>query len=70
PVELGLRLWAAAHGVAALLIAKPDFPWPADLDAFVDSTICMAGLGLAMQSRLTGLDDLPLPALLARLSPP
>ena len=51
PVELGLSLWAAAHGVAALLVAKPYFPWP-DIDAFIDRTICMAGLGLAMASRV------------------
>ncbi len=70
PVDLGLRLWAAAHGVASLLIATPSFPWPSDLEAFIDSTICMAGLGLAMQTRLGDLDDLPLPDLLARLAPP
>jgi AcrR family transcriptional regulator len=51
PLELALGLWAAAHGVAALLVAKPYFPWP-DLDAFVDRTICMAGLGLAAAARL------------------
>ncbi len=70
PVELALRLWAAAHGVAALLVAKPSFPWPDDVDAFIDSTICMAGLGLAMQTRLGELDGLTLPLLLERLSPP
>ena len=64
PVELGLGLWAAAHGVAALLVAKPYFPWP-DVDAFVDRTICMAGLGLAVSTRLDG--ELPLAELLARL---
>jgi AcrR family transcriptional regulator len=64
PVELALGLWAAAHGVAALLVAKPYFPWP-EIDAFVDRTICMAGLGLAAGARLdTSLD---LPALVERL---
>ena len=67
PVALGLRLWAAAHGVASLLIAKPGLPWPADLDGFIDTTIRMAGLGLAAQSRLGDLDGLPLPELLERL---
>jgi AcrR family transcriptional regulator len=43
-VELALGLWAAAHGVASLLVAKPYFPWP-DLDAFIDRTVCMAGIG-------------------------
>lgn len=53
PVELALGLWAAAHGIAALLVAKPYFPWP-DIDALVDRTICMAGLGLAAGARLDG----------------
>ena len=50
-----LRLWAAAHGVAAMLISKPDFPWPA---GFVADTITMAGLGLVLESRLGELPDL------------
>jgi AcrR family transcriptional regulator len=58
PVELALGLWAAAHGVAALLVAKPYFPWP-DVDAFVDRTICMAGLGLAAAARLDTTLELP-----------
>ncbi|MDP9100840.1 MAG: TetR/AcrR family transcriptional regulator [Actinomycetota bacterium] len=52
--EIALRLWAAAHGVAALLVAKPYFPWPPLAD-FIDQTIRMAGLGLLVASR-TGLD--------------
>ena len=64
PVELALGLWAAAHGIAALLVAKPYFPWP-DVDAFVDRTICMAGIGLAAGARLDL--DLPLPELTGRL---
>ena len=51
PIELALGLWAAAHGIAALLVAKPYFPWP-DVDALVDRTICMAGLGMAAGTRL------------------
>ena len=64
PVELALGLWAAAHGIAALLVAKPYFPWP-DLDDFVDRTICMAGIGLAASTRVDL--DQPLPTLVARL---
>ena len=64
PVELALGLWAAAHGIAALLVAKPYFPWP-DIDALVDRTICMAGIGLAASTRVDL--DLPLPELVARL---
>lgn len=66
PVEVALGLWAAAHGVAALLVAKPDFPWP-DVDAFVDRTICMAGMGLAVADRLPPDSDLALPDLVALL---
>lgn len=66
PVELALGLWAAAHGVAALLIAKPAFPWP-DVDGFVDRTICMAGLGLAVAERLPLDGSLPLADLVATL---
>jgi AcrR family transcriptional regulator len=53
PVELGLRLWAGAHGIAALLIAKPNFPWP-PVDELVERTIHATGLGLATASRLPG----------------
>lgn len=66
PIELALGLWAAAHGVAALLIAKPHFPWP-DVDAFIDTTICMAGLGLAVTERLGCDGSVPLPMLVAAL---
>lgn len=58
-LPMALRLWAAAHGIAALLIAKPYFPWP-PVDELVDSTIRMAGLGLVLESRVVGLRDLPL----------
>ena len=64
PLELALGLWAAAHGVAALLVAKPYFPWP-DVYAFVDRTICMAGLGLAAATRLD--TSLSLPELKERI---
>jgi len=68
PVEVALGLWAAAHGVAALLIAKPYFPWP-DVDGFVDRTICMAGLGLAAAERVPRDDgSLPVSDLVAALN--
>ena len=51
PRTLALQLWSAAHGVASLLVAKPYFPWPPLAD-LVASTISMAGLGLAGNSRL------------------
>jgi AcrR family transcriptional regulator len=58
PVELALGLWAAAHGIAALLVAKPYFPWP-DVDALIDRTVCMAGLGLAAGTRVDTEQSLP-----------
>ncbi len=64
PIDLGLKLWAAAHGIASLLIDKPSFPWP-PVDELVDSTICMAGNGLAAGSRLP--DDLTLDEVVDRL---
>ena len=67
PLELALGLWAAAHGVAALLVAKPYFPWP-ERNAFIDRTICMAGLGLAAAVRLDPDDDLPLEQAVARFN--
>ncbi|MFP5218260.1 MAG: TetR/AcrR family transcriptional regulator [Actinomycetes bacterium] len=56
---LALNLWAAAHGIAALLVAKPHFPWP-DVDELVDRTVCMAGMGLASLSRLDPDGGLPI----------
>ena len=49
--QLALRLWAAAHGLAALLVAKPYFPWP-PLEELIDGVMSMAGLGIAAASRL------------------
>lgn len=66
PVEIALGLWAAAHGVAALLVAKPYFPWP-DLDQFIDRTICMAGMGLAAGTRLSVDQGLNLAEIVERL---
>jgi AcrR family transcriptional regulator len=66
PVELALGLWAAAHGVAALLVAKPSFPWP-DRDAFIDRTICMAGIGLAAAARFDADNEMPLDEVVATL---
>lgn len=38
PTSMALELWTAAHGVAALLIAKPYLPW-GDADAFADRVL-------------------------------
>jgi AcrR family transcriptional regulator len=38
PTRVALELWAAAHGVAALLIAKPYLPW-GDVEVFTDRVL-------------------------------
>lgn len=43
--RVALTLWAAVHGVSALLIAKPHFPW-GDTDELVDRVLqmCLTGV--------------------------
>ena len=65
PVELGLKLWSAAHGLASLLITKPKMPWP-PLEELIDGTMCFAGLGLATITRID--PDLPAEQLVERLN--
>ena len=50
-VRLGLQLWAAAHGIASLLISKPLMPWP-PVEELVARSVFAAGLGLAAASRM------------------
>ena len=38
PRSIALEMWTAAHGVAALLIAKPYLPW-GDVEAFTDRVL-------------------------------
>jgi AcrR family transcriptional regulator len=44
--RLTIGFWARVHGLTSLLIAKPEFPWPVDREAFVDeyASICLAGV--------------------------
>jgi AcrR family transcriptional regulator len=65
PIELGLKLWAAAHGLAALLISKPTMPWP-PLEDLIDNTLCFAALGLAAATRID--PTMPADELVARLN--
>lgn len=39
-------LWATVHGLTSLLIAKPDFPWPATPDVLLAQTLDVLDLGL------------------------
>jgi AcrR family transcriptional regulator len=51
PIPIALDLWAAAHGVAALLIAKPYLPW-GDVEARVDAVLRSSVVGRAVCDRL------------------
>jgi len=44
--RLAIGFWARVHGLTSLLVAKPQFPWPADREAFVAeyASICLAGV--------------------------
>ena len=64
---LAQQLWAAAHGVAALLVAKPYFPWP-PLDDYIEQVVRMAGMGIAASSRLAECGEIPLPELVTKLN--
>jgi len=46
PIQITFELWAVAHGVASLLVAKPYLPW-GDIDDFTDRVLCAAALGKA-----------------------
>ena len=50
PVQLALALWAAAHGVAALVVANP---WMmADAESLLTRVIDGIGIGLAVRGRI------------------
>ena len=52
PTELGTSLWAAAHGIAALLISNPTLVDPDHQMLVVEQVISAAGLGLALLQRI------------------
>lgn len=58
PVAPALQLWAAAHGVASLLVTKPYLPW-GDAEAFTDNVLRAVCIGQAV-------DGLDLSGLLPR----
>lgn len=53
PLPLALELWAAAHGIAALLIAKPYLPW-GDPEVVAEHVLRAAAVGHAVADRLGG----------------
>ncbi len=44
PTRVALQMWSAAHGVAAMLIAKPHLPF-GDAEAFADRVLCSVFCG-------------------------
>ncbi|WP_406290031.1 TetR/AcrR family transcriptional regulator [Embleya sp. NBC_00896] len=52
--RIGLQMLAALHGLVALYIAQPDYPWPEDIETMADEVTRMAGLGSALAGRLRG----------------
>jgi hypothetical protein len=59
-VAPALQLWAAAHGVASLLVSKPYLPW-GDVEAFTNNVLRAVCIGQAV-------DGLDLSVLLPRSS--
>jgi AcrR family transcriptional regulator len=53
PVAITVELWAAAHGIASLMIAKPFLPW-GDRRAVADRMLCAAAVGRAACDLLGG----------------
>ncbi len=51
PTEIAMEMWAAAHGIASLQIAKPNLPW-GDPDATADRVMKSACIGRAVSDLL------------------
>jgi len=47
PAAVALELWAAAHGIASLLVSRPYLPW-GDIEEFADRVITAACRGRIM----------------------
>jgi len=45
PHLVALGLWTSVHGITSLLIAIPDFPWPADREVLTECVITQALAG-------------------------
>jgi len=53
PLPVALHMWAAAHGIAALLITKPFLPWGDKLEA-ANGVLRAAALGHAVNDLMGG----------------
>ena len=45
PLAVAVLLWTSVHGIVALRLSEPDFPWP-PLDAQLDDLLAVLGRGL------------------------
>lgn len=51
PLPISLDFWAAAHGIASLVIAKPYLPW-GDIDQITMRVLASAALGHVVADRI------------------
>ena len=65
PTPVAFEMWAAAHGIAALVIAKPYAPW-GDVDDFAYRVLRSAALGRATADLIGDPDAAEFTAWLAR----
>ena len=56
PTALALEMWAAVHGVAALVISRPYLPW-GDVEEFADRVLRSLCLGLVATTGITPTDS-------------
>lgn len=55
PAMAAVGLWMSVHGMVALMIAKPTFPWP-PVDALIDHLLGVHAFGLAADDGGAGVD--------------
>jgi AcrR family transcriptional regulator len=48
PELAAVGLWTTVHGVASLVVARPDFPWP-PLERLIDHVLAAHAFGIAVQ---------------------
>jgi len=54
PLPVALHMWAAAHGIASLMITKPFLPWGEDQLATANGVLRAAALGHAVNDLMGG----------------
>src|SRR5690606_31281438 len=50
--RIGLTLWSAAHGAAALAVSKPALVEEIGIEQLADDIICAVGIGVAVMHRI------------------